>query len=530
MFNLLKHLLFICYWLILLPVKADHQPVTYDMAKAHYIVEVIKHITKTETEKSSITIGVLGKSPALYQALENYSDHIKIRGKSFTIHSIETTDVNNQFTAIVVTSKKLHLISKLNEQNLDTLIISDGRVSKSQQMISLISNAKHNDIELTLNRENIIARGYSISNSMLGFAGSKEDLSSQLKEQTAHMREQEKQIKQQQDNLSALILDVEKREILLNELNQKLNSQNIALESTQNDLNNKSQQLSLSQTQLKNIQLEKQSVQQEILKIRADLHKQQALIKKKQQEVELQELESQRLYAQIQSNKDILDKQHTIIDKKEQTISHQRILLYVAISVTVVILLLFIFLLHINKLRKKANVELRELNEQLYQLATTDSMTNLFNRRHFLESSNLQIIQMHRTKDPCAILMMDIDNFKSINDTYGHAIGDKAIIDVANVFLKNLRKYDIVGRLGGEEFAMILTNCHMEKAEYIAERIREKVAQLACKVDGSPIILTISVGLTMLQDDDKSIECVLQRADKALYKAKDKGRNVVVKI
>ena len=179
-------------------------------------------------------------------------------------------------------------------------------------------------------------------------------------------------------------------------------------------------------------------------------------------------------------------------------------------------------------MQKKANKELSRLNEQLYELATTDSMTQLFNRRHFIESAQRQISQIQRTNVDGAMLMLDIDNFKSVNDTFGHAIGDKAIIKIASILKDNLREYDIVGRVGGEEYAMLLSPCEFDVANKIAKRLIDKVANLEISHQQNSIKLTISIGLTMVKKEDEDIDKALRRADIALYKAKSTGKNKVV--
>ena len=123
--------------------------------------------------------------------------------------------------------------------------------------------------------------------------------------------------------------------------------------------------------------------------------------------------------------------------------------------------------------------------------------------------------------------MMDIDHFKKVNDTYGHAAGDQAIITTANVLKKSLRPYDVVGRLGGEEFAMMLLDCTMGTAMDVAERLRKEVESTAITFEEQTLNVTISTGISCISADDKEIDDVLVRADKALYDAKESGRNCV---
>jgi len=145
-----------------------------------------------------------------------------------------------------------------------------------------------------------------------------------------------------------------------------------------------------------------------------------------------------------------------------------------------------------------------------------------------MESAQRQIVQLKRIGGAGAMLMLDIDKFKNVNDTYGHAMGDEAISQVAILLKDNLREYDVVGRVGGEEYAMLLTQCEFDKALQIAERLRKGIADLSISNQDNSIKLTMSIGLTMLEKDDKLIDNVLQRADLALYKAKSAGRNKVV--
>ena len=124
--------------------------------------------------------------------------------------------------------------------------------------------------------------------------------------------------------------------------------------------------------------------------------------------------------------------------------------------------------------------------------------------------------------------MIDIDHFKDVNDNYGHAAGDQVIINIANILKDNLREYDIVGRLGGEEFCMFLPNIEIDVTTSIAERVRNKVAELTTAFKSHSITITVSIGLTVIKDAEVSINNILRRADKALYQAKNSGRNKVI--
>jgi len=164
--------------------------------------------------------------------------------------------------------------------------------------------------------------------------------------------------------------------------------------------------------------------------------------------------------------------------------------------------------------------------EKLFQEATLDPLTDLSNRRYFTALGQQEIASHKRDKQIFALIMLDIDHFKSINDTYGHAVGDKAIIHVTRVCTSILRESDIMGRIGGEEFAILLPHTPLERAVEVAHRIRERIEATQMEVDGKFIATSASIGVTAIKSQE-SLDDVLLRADKALYQAKEQGRNQV---
>jgi diguanylate cyclase (GGDEF)-like protein len=258
-------------------------------------------------------------------------------------------------------------------------------------------------------------------------------------------------------------------------------------------------------------------------------------LESKTTELFMKEHSLKELNESIESKKEILKQQNTelfekseIINQKAETISEQRTLLIVAVTAILIISILVYLAIRFGRMQKQTNDELNKLNDQLYELATTDSMTQLFNRRHFIESAQRQIIQMQRTSVAGAMLMIDIDDFKKVNDTFGHAMGDEVIVKVASILKINSREYDLVGRVGGEEYAMLLSPCEFDKANQIAERLRKKTEGLSIAHLNNTIKVTISIGLTMIKKSDKDIDRTMHRADVSLYKAKKSGKNKVV--
>ena len=167
---------------------------------------------------------------------------------------------------------------------------------------------------------------------------------------------------------------------------------------------------------------------------------------------------------------------------------------------------------------------LQDAQAKLKELANRDPLTNLYNRRYFNEITVNLLAIGKRSKDAISLLMIDIDNFKSVNDDYGHAIGDNVIKFLANKLLEQTRESDIIARFGGEEFAIILTNTDKKNALTIAENLRKNIENSV--IDG--VTFTISIGVDEFDyENDKTLYNSLERADKALYTAKQSGRNCV---
>ena len=169
------------------------------------------------------------------------------------------------------------------------------------------------------------------------------------------------------------------------------------------------------------------------------------------------------------------------------------------------------------------------LERELQRLATTDALTDIANRRAFLEQAEQIFKSSQRYQTSFTMLMLDLDLFKAINDKYGHLGGDKVLARFAHTVGLELRDSDVFGRLGGEEFCVLLQQANRDEALNVAERIRQRIQELSFKDPaGDLFTLTVSIGVTNNLEADERLANLLERADKALYQAKHTGRNKVV--
>lgn len=169
-----------------------------------------------------------------------------------------------------------------------------------------------------------------------------------------------------------------------------------------------------------------------------------------------------------------------------------------------------------------------EADKKLQALAFTDFLTGLNNRQHFLQSVAIPFERHRREKIPCSVLFMDIDHFKSVNDTFGHAFGDEVLKTASAILRAMVRGYDIPGRFGGEEFAAFIDNANDDAGHTVAERIRKHM-QSARFVERPDFSFTISIGVaTGIPGENDNINTFITSADEALYEAKEQGRNRVI--
>jgi len=173
--------------------------------------------------------------------------------------------------------------------------------------------------------------------------------------------------------------------------------------------------------------------------------------------------------------------------------------------------------------------ELREKNKCLEELSNTDGLTKVANRRYLMELTELEFMRAQRYQTWLAFVMCDLDHFKALNDRHGHQVGDHALITVATILREGLRKPDIVGRYGGEEFALILPETNTEGAIFVAERYRTMIEDIKFTSTNEPLKLTASFGVVGYPNPDiDSVDALIRKADEALYAAKEAGRNCVV--
>jgi len=175
----------------------------------------------------------------------------------------------------------------------------------------------------------------------------------------------------------------------------------------------------------------------------------------------------------------------------------------------------------------RKNFELERLNTEVKKLAVIDELTQVYNRRGFFEMGYREVERAKRFGKPLSAILFDIDRFKQLNDTYGHALGDLVLAQVATRCAQQVRKVDILGRYGGEEFSILLSQTEIAFAREVAERVRRAIGDEPIRTEHGELTVTVSIGVALLNERTTGLEELLEYADQALYKAKESGRNQV---
>ncbi len=207
------------------------------------------------------------------------------------------------------------------------------------------------------------------------------------------------------------------------------------------------------------------------------------------------------------------------IEELQSKIRYNTITIVVFGIITILLLLGLIYFL-MSRLIKK----LDEARQTIEKIAITDQLTEVFNRRHIMSRFEEEFEKFKRLKKNVSCIMADIDNFKAVNDSYGHLVGDQVLKAISHRIRNTVRAYDILGRYGGEEFLIIMPDTSLEDARELAERIRTRVKEET--VNNATI--TLSLGVVCVEESDRSVDDIIRRADENLYKAKKGGKDRVV--
>ena len=394
----------------------------------------------------------------------------------------------------------------------NTLFISDGYEDKKQVMINLIKD--ETKITFEINKANILNRSLEISPNLILLGGTEIDVAKlyktsqdALKEQKETISSLNQKIETKNTELNSKISSIEEQKILITKQTKniknyedKLDTQTQLLEVQKRQLEEQKKELN---TIYSTIKQEKEKLSNAVLEANEKERMLKSLVNlqiDKQKEFENAKIELEHLNSQIEEEKNnLLIKESIIADQKN------KILIFGA-------LFIIILILGINGIRQ---------NLLLKNLSQIDTLSGLYNRRFMNKKIEEEISKYKRYKIPFSVLLIDVDFFKKINDTYGHDKGDFVIKRISNLLKQNIRDSDICARWGGEEFLILVPNNNLDGALILANNLKELIEKNNFEIKEN---VTISIGVSTF-DENSSQEKLLKSADIALYKAKENGRN-----
>ena len=505
----------ITLFLIITNLYSDE--VNEEQIKVAYTYNFMKNISwQNEAKIDKYRLLIVSKNDTLKNMFSMLASRKNLKDKNLEILIYDEKKNYKNIQAIYIDENSSNIYEKLffEYEKENTLFISDNYIDKKQVMINLVEH--ETKISFEINKANILNRTLEISPNLILLGGTEIDVaklykSSQdaLKEQKETINSLNQKIEAKNSELNFKINSIEEQKVIIanqtkniKTYEERLNTQTKLLEKQTLEIEEQKKQLKIIQT---NIETEKNNLLNAITNVKEKEKIVESLInlqKDKQFEFEKAKKDLDILNSQIEEQKNNLL-------LKEDTISNQK-----NIISALVILSIIIIALGLNGLR---------LNRLLKDLSQTDALSGLYNRRYMNKKLEEEIMKYQRYGTPFSLLLLDIDYFKKINDTFGHDKGDLVIKKISSLIQKNIRNTDICARWGGEEFLILASNSDLSGAVKLANNLKDLIENSDFEINNK---VTVSIGVSSMNKHLEE-ESLLKLVDNALYKAKEKGRNRV---
>ena len=488
-----------------------------EQIKVAYVYNFMKNITwQNEQKLEKYRLLVASKNATLNNMFSMLASRKQLKDKNLEILIYDEKKNYKNIQAIYIDEKSSNIYEKLffEYEKENTLFISDNYIDKKQVMINIIEH--ETKISFEINKANILNRTLEISPNLILLGGTEIDVaklykSSQdaLKEQKETINSLNQKIEAKNSELNFKINSIEEQKVIIanqtkniKTYEERLNTQTKLLEKQTLEIEVQKKQLNEIQT---SIESEKNKLSNAITNVKEKEKIVESLInlqKDKQFEFEKAKKDLDILNSQIEEQKNNLL-------LKEDTISNQKNIISALIILTIIVIVL-----GLNGLR---------LNRLLKDLSQTDALSGLYNRRYMNKRLEEEIMKHQRYGTAFSVLLLDIDYFKKINDTFGHDKGDLVIKKISSLIQKNIRNTDICARWGGEEFLILASNSDLSGAVKLANNLKDLIENSDFEINNK---VTVSIGVSSMNKHLEE-ESLLKLVDNALYKAKEKGRNRV---
>ncbi len=502
-------------FLVISTIHAEE--INEEQVKVVYTYNFMKNISwQNEAKIDKYRLLIVSKNESLKNMFSMLAARKQLKDKNLEILIYDEKKNYKNIQAIYIDKNYSEIYEKLffEYEKENTLFISDNYVDKKQVMINIIE--KETKISFEINKANILNQTLEISPNLILLGGTEIDVAKLYKSS-------QDALKEQKETINSLNQKIEAKN---SELNFKINSiaeQKIIIENQTKNIRTYEERLN-TQTKLlekQTLEIEEQKKQLKVIQTNIETEKNNLLnaitnVKEKEKVVEsLINLQKDKQFEFEKAKKDLdtlnlqIEEQKNNLLLKENTISNQKNIIFALIILSTVIIIL-----GLNGIR---------LNRLLRNLSQTDALSGLYNRRYMNKKLEDEVLKYQRNKTPFSLLLLDIDNFKKINDTYGHDKGDFVIKKISDLMQENIRNTDICARWGGEEFIILASNSNLVSAVELANNLKNLIENSEFGVSDN---VTVSIGVSCI-DKYLEQEKLLKVVDNALYKAKEKGRNRV---
>ncbi|RBQ31552.1 hypothetical protein CRU92_07190 [Arcobacter sp. FW59] len=474
-----------------------------EQIKVAYVYNFLKNISwKNDENIKSYKLMIVSQNQTLNNMFKMLASRKQLNDKNIEVIIYNNTKVDNIQAIFIDKSSEVEYEKLYYEyEKNNTLLISDNYANKKQVMINLLQN--DSKITFEINKANILNRDLTVSSDIILLGGTEIDVAQLYKSSQV-------QLKEQKETITSLNKNIEDKNKELKEQLKAIDQQKTIISDQIKNIKVQNEQLTLQKKELSQIYTSIEEQKEKLFIAQNEAIKKEKDIKNL---INLQ-LEQEKTFEDAKNNLDLLmkkiDEQNSSILVKEEIITNQKNIIFVFF-----ILLIIILALGLNVLRQ---------NRLLKNLSETDTLSGLYNRRYTLKRLEEEVSRFKRYKTPFSIILLDIDFFKKINDTYGHDKGDFVIKQISEIFKQHTRKTDICARWGGEEFLILASNSDIQSATKLAEILRKVVENSDFGINQK---VTISLGVATLSENSDQ-DVVLKLADELLYKAKSSGRNKVI--
>ena len=511
----MKFFIYIITLFLIINNTMHAQETKEEQVKVAYVYNFLQNISwQNENKIGKYRLLVASKNETLKNMFLMLASRKQLKNKNLEVLIYDENKSYKNIQAIYIGTSFDEIYEKVffEYEKENTLFISDGYEDKKQVMINLIKD--ETKITFEINKANILNRSLEISPNLILLGGTEIDVAKlyktsqdALKEQKETISSLNQKIETKNTELNSKISSIEEQKILITKQTKniknyedKLDTQTQLLEVQKRQLEEQKKELN---TIYSTIKQEKEKLSNAVLEANEKERMLKSLVNlqiDKQKEFENAKIELEHLNSQIEEEKNnLLIKESIIADQKN------KILIFGA-------LFIIILILGINGIRQ---------NLLLKNLSQIDTLSGLYNRRFMNKKIEEEISKYKRYKIPFSVLLIDVDFFKKINDTYGHDKGDFVIKRISNLLKQNIRDSDICARWGGEEFLILVPNNNLDGALILANNLKELIEKNNFEIKEN---VTISIGVSTF-DENSSQEKLLKSADIALYKAKENGRN-----